>query len=111
MSPVVITPSGAREEPAWVKAEESPFFSLSWPQRHLPEKPGEGALAFISICPTLLPARDPEKFSLEGASGVRYLPLLGLGEMSLCKSHPSQKTCGLLAPQGGSDNLQLSSPA
>lgn len=62
-SPVVITP--CRGEPAWVRVEESPFFSLPWP-----EGPGEGAQTFISICP-ILPKLETQGFSLGSVLKVR----------------------------------------
>lgn len=54
--------------------EDGPFLFSTLASKHLPEEPGEGALAFISVCLTQHPpAGDPEKFSLGGALGVRQV--------------------------------------
>lgn len=57
------TLQGPRKSPAWVRVEQSPFFSLPWPNRHLPEAPGEEALAFIFICPNPPPSQGPRGVS------------------------------------------------
>lgn len=112
MSPMVINilqgPGESQHGSEW---RVGPFFSLPWPQSICQRDQERELWPLFPYAPPGPTAGDPE-VSLGGALGVRQVRvqaifLLGLGETSSFVSHPSYKTCGFLAPQGGKDNLQF----